>query len=211
MKNFLFFEFEKRLQVSRRLQIMATFLSLILSLVFIGFIFLALGVNPIYAYFRIFQGAFGNLYGLSETMVKAIPLMLSGIGLALAFRARFWNIGAEGGAVCATALALADPGWPRPVMLSAMFIAGFLGGALWGVIPAFLKARWRVDEVITSLMMVYIASNLVNYLVYGPWKGAEERGFPYTSKFALAAQLPRLGWTRIHYPTLILALLIAGG
>ena len=89
------------------------------------------------------------------------------------------------------------------------FIAGFLGGALWGLIPALLKARWQVNEVITSLMMVYIASNLVNHLVYGPWKGPEEMGFPYTSKFSDAAQLPRLAWTRIHYPTLILAFLLA--
>lgn len=206
-------EVEKRLTSPRWVQILAPFLSLLLALLTIGIMFLALGVNPLFAYGQILKGAFGSTYGLSETVVKSIPLMLSGIGLALAFRARFWNIGAEGqllvGATCATGLALAYPDWPKPVLLPAMFLAGFAGGALWGLIPAILKARWRVDEVITSLMMVYIASNLVNHLVYGPWKGAEERGFPYTSKFSAAAQLPRLAWTRIHYPTLVLALVLA--
>lgn len=206
-------EVEKRLTSPRWLQVLAPFLSLLLALLAIGIIFLALGVNPLFAYGQIFQGAFGSAYGLSETVVKSIPLMLSGVGLALAFRARFCNIGAEGqlliGATCATALALAYPEWPKLVLLPGMFLAGFVGGALWGLIPAVLKARWRVDEVITSLMMVYIASNLVNHLVYGPWKGPEERGFPYTSKFSTAAQLPRLAWTRIHYPTLVLALVLA--
>ena len=208
-------EVEKRLVSPRWLQILAPFLSLLLALLAIGILFLALGVDPLYAYGEIFRGAFGSAYGLSETVVKSIPLMLSGVGLTLAFRARFWNIGAEGqllvGATCATGLALAFPDWPKLVLLPGMFLAGFAGGALWGLIPALLKARWRVDEVITSLMMVYIASNLVNHLVYGPWKGPEERGFPYTSKFSAAAQLPRLAWTRIHYPTLVLALVLAVG
>jgi simple sugar transport system permease protein len=204
---------EKRLIAPRWLRVVAPFISLILALLAIGVIFQILGIDPIFAYQEIFKGAFGSSYGLSETVVKSIPLMLTGIGLTLAFRARFWNIGAEGqlliGATCATGLALAVPEWPKWLLLPSMFIIGFVGGALWGVIPAVLKARWRVDEVITSLMLVYIASNLVNHLVYGPWKGPEEMGFPYTSKFSKAAQIPRLSWTRIHYPTLILGLVLA--
>ena len=144
-------EVEKRLASPRWLQILAPFLSLLLALLAIGIIFLALGVDPLFAYGEIFQGAFGSAYGLSETVVKSIPLMLSGLGLTLAFRARFWNIGAEGqllvGATCATALALAYPDWPKPVLLPAMFLAGFVGGGLWGLVPALLKARWRVDGV----------------------------------------------------------------
>lgn len=213
MKGIPILEVEKRLTVPRWLQFVAPFISLILALFAIGIVFQALGIDPLFAYEEIFRGAFGSSYGLSETVVKSIPLMLTGIGLTLAFRARFWNIGAEGqlliGATCATGLALAFPDWPKWLIVPLMFIIGFVGGALWGVIPALLKARWRVDEVITSLMLVYIASNLVNHLVYGPWKGPEEMGFPYTSKFSEAAQLPRLSWTRIHYPTLILGLVIA--
>ena len=204
---------EKRLAAPRWLQFLAPFLSLLLALIAIGVLFVAVGVDPFFAYVEIFKGGFGSLYGLSEAVVKATPLLLAGIGLALAFRTRFWNIGAEGqllmGAIAATGLALAFPHWPRLVLLPSMFLAGFVAGGLWGLIPAVLKARWQVDETITSLMLVYIASNLVNHLVYGPWKGEDEMGFPYTSKFSPAAQLPRLAWTRIHVPTLVLALLLA--
>jgi len=204
---------ERRLIIPRWLELLALVVSLLLALLVIALLFRVLGVDPVVAYQRVFRGAFGSLYGLSETVVKAIPLMLAGVGLTLAFRARVYNIGAEGqlllGAICASGLALAFPELPAWVLLPSMFVVGFLGGALWGLIPGLLKARFRVDEVLTSLMLVYIASELVNYLVYGPWKGESERGFPYTEKFSAAAQLPRLGLTRIHYPTLILALVLA--
>ncbi len=213
MKGWLSLRLEKRLAVPRWLEYLTLALSLLLALAVIAVLFRALGVNPIVAYQRIFRGAFGSLYGLSETIVKAIPLMLVGVGLTIAFRARVYNIGAEGqllvGAICATGLALACPNWPAWLLLPGMFVVGFVGGALWAMIPALLKARFRVDEVLSSLMMVYIASELVNYLVYGPWKGAKEMGFPYTDKFSPSAQLPRLLPTRIHYPTLILAVVSA--
>lgn len=193
---------------------LAPVVSLALALLVIALVFWGYGVDSLLAYKRIFKGAFGSLYGLSETTVKAIPLMICGVGLAIAFKALVWNIGAEGqlliGAIAATWVALyAIPDAPAVVLLPCMFVAGFLGGAIWGVIPGILKAKLRANEVISSLMMVYIASELVNYLVYGPWKGAEEWGFPYSSKFPPAAQLPRLFNTRIHYPTLILALVLA--
>jgi len=205
---------EKRLTPSRWVTIAAPILSLALALLVIALVFWGYGVDPLLAYRRIFKGAFGSLYGLSETTVKAIPLMICGVGLAIAFKALVWNIGAEGqlliGAICATWVALyALPEAPAVVLMPCMFAAGFLGGAVWGIIPGILKAKLRANEVITSLMMVYIASELVNYLVYGPWKGAEEWGFPYSSKFPPAARLPRLLNTRIHYPTLLLALALA--
>lgn len=204
---------ERRLYPSPRMEVLAPILSILLALSVIAVLFGVLGADPLFAYRRIFLGAFGSLYGLSETIVKAIPLMLTGVGLTLAFRARVWNIGAEGqllmGAIAATGVALAFPDLPAGVLLPAMFLAGFVSGALWGLIPAFLKAYFQVNEVLTSLMLVYVASEAVNYLVYGPWKGPEESGFPYTSKFSAAAQLPRLLNTRIHYSTLLLALLLA--
>jgi len=205
---------EKRLTPSRWGTVLAPVLSLALALLVIALVFWGYGVDPLLAYKRIFAGAFGSLYGLSETTVKAIPLMICGVGLAVAFKALVWNIGAEGqlliGAVAATWVALyALPNAPRALLLPCMFAAGFAGGAIWGLIPGILKAKLRANETITSLMMVYIASELVNYLVYGPWKGADEWGFPYSSKFPTAAQLPRLLNTRIHYPTLVLALLFA--
>jgi ABC-type uncharacterized transport system permease subunit len=204
---------EKRMDTPRWLSVATPILSVLAALLVIAVIFGLLGVNPLVAYGRIFTGAFGSLYGLSETVTKAIPLMLAGVGLAVAFRARVYNIGAEGqllvGAICATGVALFVPGIPDGLRLPAMFVVGALGGALWALVPAVLKARLRIDEVLTSLMTVYIASELVNYLVYGPWKGLYESGFPYSDKFPPAAQIPRIGITRIHYPTLILALLAA--
>lgn len=213
MKNTFSIEIEKRLATPRWAKMLAPFVSLLLALIVIGIVFVALGIDPFFAYGRILSGAFGSLYSLSETVTKAIPLILAGVGLTLAFRARFWNIGAEGqllvGAICATGLALALPDWPQAMLLPVMFLAGFVGGALWGLIPALLKIRWQVNEVITTLMLVYIAEKLVRYLVYGPWKGESEMGFPYTTKFSPSAQLPRLGQSRIHYSTLLLGLALA--
>jgi simple sugar transport system permease protein len=213
MRGWIHLRIEKRLVVPRWLEFVTLALSVLLALLGIALLFCALGVNPVVAYQRIFRGAFGSLYGLSETVVKAIPLMLCGIGLAIAFRARVYNIGAEGqllmGAICATGLALKCPNLPAWILLPGMFLLGFVGGALWALLPALLKVHFRVDEVLSSLMMVYIASELVNYLVYGPWKGAKEMGFPYTDKFSPSAQLPRLLHTRIHYPTLVLAVVLA--
>ncbi len=206
-----------RIRVERRLTIspLATTISLIISLtaalVVIAVTFMLAGVDPVLAYTRMFRGAFGSTYGLMETVVKTIPLLITAVGLSVAFRALIWNIGAEGqllmGAVAATWVALfLMPNAPRWLMIPSMFLAGFIAGAIWGLIPGFLRAKYQTNEVITTLMTVYIASEFVNYLVYGPWKGAKEWGFPYSDKFPEAAQLPVIGVTRVHYPTLILGL-----
>ncbi|MBN1837561.1 MAG: ABC transporter permease [Spirochaetales bacterium] len=189
--------------------------SLVAGLLAVGLLFLARGVNPFYALWKIFGGSFLNLYGLTETITKAIPLILIGAGLTLAFRAKFWNIGAESqllmGAICATwvGLNLSDR-LPAPAVLPLMFAAGFVGGALWGVIPAVLKVRFGVNEVISTLMLNYVAAEFLTLLITGPWKGATQQGFPYTDDLPAAATLPLLGASRIHYPTLAIALLAAG-
>ncbi len=204
---------EPRVVASRRLMIAVTIGSFLLALPFIAVIFLAYGINPLLAYEKILYGAFGNLYSVSETVTKSIPLMLCALGLALAFETVFYNIGAEGqllmGAITGTWVALSFPEWPQYLLLLAMFASGFIGGALWGLAPTLLRVRFRTNEVITTLMMNYIATNVLEYLVYGPWRGKETWGFPYTSIFSASAQLPTLGSTRIHYPTLIVALTAA--
>ncbi len=207
---------EKRPIVSSSVTLAVSILSMLLALIAVAFVFLGYGVDPTYAYQKIFIGSFGSLTGFSETIVKAIPLMICGIGLAVAFKALVWNIGAEGqllmGAIAATGIALyVIPEASSVLLLPSMFIGGFLAGAVWGVIPGVLKAKLKANEVITTLMMNYIASNLVEYLIYGPWKGAMEWGFPITNEFPLSAWLPYLpiGMGRIHYPTLILALSLA--
>lgn len=205
--------FEKRLSAPRWLPVVSLLAALALALATIAVIFYSLGVNPIIAFQRIFRGGFGSAFGLRETVTKSIPLILIGVGLTLAFKGRMYNIGAEGqflvGAICATGVQRIVPGWPAFLLLPAMFLAGFLGGALWAAIPALLKTRFRMDEVLTSLMLVYVANEAVKYLVYGPWRGTDTRGFPITDEFPAAAHIPSLAGSRIHYPTLILALLFA--
>jgi ABC-type uncharacterized transport system permease subunit len=182
--------------------------SMLAGLVAVGLMFVVSGVNPFYAIYRIFSGSFGSLYGLGETVTKAIPLILIGAGLAVAFRAKFWNIGAESQLLLGATFA----GWvglhwqlPGPLLVASMFAAGFLGGALWGLIPAALRTRFGVNEVISTLMLNYIASELLTLLVTGPWKGRTQQGFPYTDDLGPAASLAVIPGTRIHIATALAA------
>lgn len=179
-----------------------------------GVIFAAYGISPLHAYAVIVQGTLFNARALPEIVRNTIPLLLAGVGLALAFRAQFWNIGAEGqllcGAIGATWVALFSP-VPAAWKLPAMFLAGFLAGAAWGVLPVVLRWRFAVNEVISTLMLNYIALYIVAWLVHGPWKGPEMRGFAFTNAFPPSATIPVLAGTRIHWPTLALGLLLAVG
>lgn len=201
---------ERRLVESRQRTIYITILS---ALSLIAIVFLAYGVNPILAYEKVFYGAFGSWYSLSETITKSIPLMLCSIGLTLAFQTAVWNIGAEGqllmGAIFGSGVALSFPQWPAYLLLPTMFLAGFVGGALWSFVPTVLKTKFQTNEVITTLMMNYIATKILEYLLCGPWRGKETWGFPYTEIFSSSAQLPTIGTTRIHYPTLVTAFLMS--
>jgi len=204
---------KKRPEPKRWLTLAVLASSLALALFTVAFVFWGYGANPLDVYSAIFIGSFGSVFGWSWTIVKAIPLLLCGVGLAVAFKALFWNIGAEGqllmGAVGASGIALyVLPDASPTALIPAMFAAGFLCGAAWGLIPAILKAKLKANEVITTLMMNYIASYFVNYLVIwpGPWNGPGEYSFPYSSIFTPSAWLPNIPDTSIHYPTLILGL-----
>ena len=205
------FKVEKRLTTSRTASFLVPVASMLLALVFGGFLLLAAGANPLVTYKAMLEGALGTpsqwaegeFYNLSETLVKAIPLMLCGLGVSIAFRMLFWNIGAEGqlamGGFAAAGVALF---WaehiPDPLLLPTMFVAGFLGGALWALLPALLKALLNVNEIIVTLMMNYIAVLWIEYLFYGPWKDPQGYGFPGSAQFPKAAWLPRLPGTRLH-------------
>jgi simple sugar transport system permease protein len=175
----------------------------LLAMVMGALMLLAVGHNPLVIYAAMFQGAFGSLHGLAETLVKTIPLILTGLAISVAFRMLLWNIGAEGqlymGAIAATGTALyALPSAPAPVLIPAMLLAGFVGGALWALIPGVLRAYLKVSEVITSLMLNYVAVLFADYLVLGPWRNPQGFGFPGTAQFPDAAWLPRFGTTRVH-------------
>ncbi len=194
---------ERRLEQPRWLRWISPIVLLILALLVGGVLLQIAGVDPMVAYRRIFRAAFGTpagwfrgeLYPLSDTTVKATPLILAGLGVALAFRMRLWNIGAEGqlliGAWAATGVALRwlSPDTPPLVMISAMMLAGFVGGAIYAAIPGLLRAWLGVNEIISSLMLTYVAAYWNNYFIYGPWS---LRGFGLTPKFPRNAWLPRL-------------------
>ena len=204
--------FERRPKATLSFTLFILIGSLLLGTLAASLLFLIRGVNPFIALQKIFLGSFGSWYGFQETIAKAIPLALTGIGLTLAFRARFWNIGAEGqilaGAVGATAAALFGPaGLSSTATIALLFLSGAVCGALWALIPAILRLRWQVNEVISTLMMNYIAIELVQFLIYGPWKGKTQMGFPYSDDFPAPAVLPMYGYSRIHTPTLMLAVL----
>lgn len=189
-------------------------LSLAAGLAAIGVVFLAKGVDPFFAIYKIFSGSFGSMYGFRETVTKAIPLILIASGLTVAYRAKFWNIGAESqllaGAAAATWLALTWgahlPGWLAVLL---MFSFGFIAGALWGMVPAILRIRFGINEVISTLMLNYVGAEIIKLLVIGPWKGTTKFGFPYTDDFPKNMQLQLISGSRIHYLTLILALVSA--
>jgi general nucleoside transport system permease protein len=203
---------EKRLKKRWQIDVLVFVISLALAFVIGGILMACMGIPPLQAYRQMLGGAFGSAYGLSETLVKAIPLMIMGLAVAIAFRMVLWNIGAEGqyciGALFACGIALAMPKHHGALMIPLIFAAGFFGGALWGAIAGALKAYFRANEIITTLMMNYIAIHLLDYLVYGPWKDPGGYNFPMTAVLGAGAHLPQLGSTRIHLGLLLAIALI---
>lgn len=178
-------------------------IAILLALLF-GMIFLYLtGFNPLTVYKAIWQGAFGDSYGVSETLVKAIPLMLCALGVGLAFRMLMWNIGAEGqlymGAIGATWVALSMPEASAVVVIPLMILAGMVLGGLWALLSALPRAFLGVNEIITSLMLNHVAISIMEYLIHGPWKDPRGFNFPLTPMFSNAARLGTIGDSRVHY------------
>lgn len=197
---------------SLTIKIAVPLLSILLALIIGGLFLYFSGYNPIETFLHMYKGAFGSSYAISETIVKAIPLMLAGLAVSLAFRMKLWNIGAEGqiymGAFAASGIALSLGELNSWFLLPLMLLAGFIGGAAWGFIPGVLRGCWQVNETITSLMLNYVAIFWVNYLVFGPWKDPASKGFPLTPRFPPSGYLPALGDSRVHMG-LIIAVVIA--
>ena len=177
-------------------------------------LFIALGKDPLRGLQMFFWEPVKSGYAVGELMVKATPLLLIALGLAVCFRANVWNIGAEGqfviGAVCAGGVALlAGPGTGPWIVLPVM-LAGVLGGMLWAAITALLRDRFHANEILVSLMLVYVAIQLLSFLVHGPWKDPGGYNFPQTRTFDAVTQVPRLlPGSRMNIG-LLLALLGAG-
>ncbi len=193
---------EKRLNLPLWLNLFiplaAVTLALLTGGVFLGF----LGVSPVRAYSEMIVSSLGDTYGISETLVKAIPLALASIGVMLSFKMLIWNIGAEGqifiGALATAAIVRYLPLNNPVLMFILMFLSSAIAGGFWASVAGFLKARWQVNEIITTLMMNYIAIHLVDFFVYGPWRDPASLGFPMTPPFPDAARLVQFGNSRVH-------------
>lgn len=178
------------------LSVLMAIIAVVLALV-VGAIMIALGGgDPVKAYVHIGKASFGSIGVFSDTMVKAIPLMLVGLACSIAFRMKLWNIGAEGqffagafGASVIVLLPVLPAETPRWIFIPVMMLAGMLCGALWGLIPALLKTKFNVNEIISTLMMNYIAVFWNNYFIYAVWS---EAGFQMSKTFAKNAWLPRM-------------------
>jgi simple sugar transport system permease protein len=176
---------------------------------------IVLGANPFEAFAALYDGAFGSANALADTVVKATPLLLIGLGICISFRGNVINIGGEGqmiiGALLATAIGLAFPEWPGALMIPVAMLAGFTGGAIWGGIPGALKAHFHVNEILSTIMMNAIAVQLMNYLLAGPMidpvQAASASRIPQTARLSAEFDLWRLVPTRLHLGAIIAVVL----
>ena len=174
-----------------------------------GLLVQASGYSSVKAFAAILEGSFGGSYPISQTLAAAIPLATIALGTAVAFRVQLWNIGGEGqfymGAFGATALELigGPAGWPPLILLPGMLLLAFIAGAAWALIPGWLRAWHGVNEIITTLMLNYVAILWVNYLVYGPWKDPQGHNFPFSPRFPDNATFARIGDGQLHTGLLV--------
>ena len=174
----------------------------LVALVVFSIILLLTGKDPLKAYVDTLRYTFGNAYGFSELLVRMIPLLLTAAAVALPARLGLINVGGEGqlyvGAVFATAGALRFPELPSWQLMPLVVMLGFLGGALWAAIPGFLRAWGIVSETISTLLLNYVAPQIVAFMIFGPWRSAESSAYPQSPAFVEAAKLPAFFNTRVH-------------
>ena len=212
---------EKRLVESRSTKIIVPILSLLLALLLGSVLLLLVGANPWDTYIAMFSGALGGRYAFSETLLKATPIILCALGVSIAFRMLFWNIGAEGqlamGAFAAAGIALFIPArypdLPIGLTMVLAFVAAALAGAVWALVPALLKAYVNVNEIITTLMLNYVAILWIQYLYYGPWKDSKGYGFPGSAQFVKGMWLERIqeSWIKPAIVVLVIAIVLGLG
>ena len=187
---------EQRPQASKFWTYGSPILALLITVLVGVCLFALLGKDPVKGLQAFFWEPIKSGYALGELAVKATPLLLIALGLAVCFRSNVWNIGAEGqfviGAVAAGGIALLADKTTGPWIVPAILIAGMLGGMLWAGIVALLRDRFNANEILVSLMLVYVGTLVLGYLVYGPWKDPMGYNFPQTKSFERVTQIPRL-------------------
>lgn len=204
---------EPRKGPSRAMQLLSPAMAALLTLLAGMALFAAMGHDPLKSLVVFFIHPIDSWIEVGDLMLKAAPLLLCALGLAIGFRGNVWNIGAEGqlifGAICGGSVALAFHGSSSAIILPLMIVAGAAGGLFWAAIPAFLRTRFNANEILTSLMLTYVAVHLLNYLVSGPLRSPDGFNFPVSRDFGDAALLPIL-WPMggTHLGVLIAALMI---
>lgn len=200
-----------RLSSRSVLKFVAPLIGAIIGLLIGALLIMIAAKDPIAAYATLLEGAFGGKRQIQETILRASPLLMMGLGMTVAFRARVWNIGGEGqffmGALLGGMVALFFPQLTPGLMLPAVLLAGAIGGMFWALIPGILKIKRGMSEIITTLMFNYIAILLMEYVARGPLQ--EPGGYlPESAKFVSAARLPGLFGTRIHFGVFLSLLFI---
>ncbi|PJI42618.1 MAG: sugar ABC transporter permease [Rhizobium sp.] len=189
-------ELERRPGMSGFFAIVSPLVALALTVVFGGLMFALLGKDPVDALFSFFIEPLLEVWSLHELAIKAAPLILIAVGLSVAYRSNNWNIGAEGqftiGAITGSFLPVVFYEWHSPLLLPLMMILGMVGGALYAAIPALLKARFNTNEILTSLMLVYIAQLFLDWLVRGLWRDPAGYNFPQSRSFVTEGVLPEM-------------------
>jgi simple sugar transport system permease protein len=190
------FKLEPRPSPSQAMSLASPLIALAVTVVIGTALFALLGKNPVAGLSMFFWEPIKNAYGWGELSIKAVPLVLIALGLAVCFRGNLWNIGAEGqfvaGALAAGWVAMqAGPATPRAIV-AVILLAGVLGGMVWAGIVALLRDRFNANEILVSLMLVYVAEMLLSYLVYGPWKDPAGYNFPQTITFDAVTKIPKL-------------------
>jgi len=201
----------KRAELTTKQISMLRLISILLSIVAGGIFILCIGYNPFSVYATIMSGAFRSTMAFQATIKVMIPLLISSLGITLAFKMKFWNIGAEGqiiaGGICASYFALFHNTLPHFLLIIIMLIAGFIGGGLWGLIPAYFKSKFDTNETLFTLMLNYIALNVIVFLRDGPWADPNSSGFPKIARFEQNAHLDKV--FGIHAGWIIALLLVA--
>jgi simple sugar transport system permease protein len=206
-------ELERRSRQSNLFAIVSPLLALALTVFFGGIMFALLGKDPVSALFSFFIEPLLEVWSLHELAVKAAPLILIGVGLSVCYRSNNWNIGAEGqfiaGAIVGSILPITFYEWTSPLLLPLMLVMGAIGGAAYAAIPALLKTRFNTNEILTSLMLVYIAQLLLDWLTRGIWKDPAGYNFPQSRSFVSEAVLPEILSSGRAHLGIIFALLAA--
>lgn len=207
---------EPRQEHSKAMIYWSPLIAIALTLLSGLFIFALFGKNPLTSLYTFFVLPLTSWYGFTELVVKATPLILIGVGLSVGFRANVWNIGAEGqliiGAVFGGGLGIYFFESTSIFLLPGMVILGAIGGALYAAIPAFLRTQFNANEILTSLMLTYVAGLILSYLVTGPWRDPHGFNFPQSREFSEGGLLPILSeGSRMHFGAIFALLAVAGG